>query len=717
MSAPSTVPDGGRRPRPHWPREHLRRLLVITIVVFTATAAAMFGHILHAHMRLAGDARDNVLWTAAQLEHEGAAVQSALGRMERQPTSANRDAAALAYDVLYNRVHIATEGEFAGMFAGKPEAAAALATVRDVVYGLAPDVDGLATGDAAGAGRLADALARTEEPLQRLLMAAAQVNAEQTAAQRAATLRRYIRLGMLLGGVTITVGLFIMLLVHQLRLIQAGHRDLQSLLDRAADGVFALKPDGSIGYLNPAAERMFGASAAEILGRPATELLPGLPAVLAGNGSPPEDGTTATHELQGYRRGESFDLELSVGRGASLGSAVVFMRDVSARKRTEEQLRHRQKLEVLGRLAGGVAHDFNNLLMVVDGYARQALRHIEDRARVETALGEIARAAASAARLTRQLLSFSGKRSLDVRPVRLAEVVEGAEGLLRSTVGEAVNLVIDPIDPALCVDTDPVELTHALLNIVVNARDAMPGGGEVAVRVAPAELAAGAVAGLAPGHYVQIAVSDQGTGMDESTLARIFEPFFTTKDPARGTGLGLSTVYGFARQSGGTVTATSAPGQGSTFRIYLPRSAGGPVPLARTAEVPRGHGETILLVEDNAPILRLTSAVLQGLGYRVLAALDAAGALAVAEAHDGPIALLLSDVVMPSMSGIELAAVLRRSRPTMKVLFMSGYPGRGEGAGPVLPDGALLLRKPVGPEELGRAVRAVLDGERRPAAA
>jgi PAS domain S-box-containing protein len=702
---------GGRR---HWSPERLRRLLLTAILLFTATAATFFGLIVYEHMKLPEAARDNMWWSTNQVERERTKLVHLLRNLAEAPTAASRQKTVLAYDLLYNRLQIMADGDFARTYAGSADVATPLTAVRDGVFALAPQVDALQPESPAGADAIADALDDLEEPLEKLLGASAIINAAQIAEQRAATMRRYVWLGALLVGVIVSVGLFIVLLVNQLRVIGSAHRDLESVIDRAADGVFAIGADGTVGYANPAAERMFGCTAGDMVGRPAVELLP----ALSGDLLAPGKAQDATHELQGRNhQGDAFDIELSVGEGSfgSGGQYVVFMRDVSARKRSEAATRHKQKLEMIGQLAGGVAHDFNNLLMIVDGYSRRALRLIDNRDEASASLNEVLKASQHGTGLTRQLLSFGGKRALDLRTVRLSDAVEQAASLLRPSLGERCTIAAVETDPNLCVETDPAELTHALLNIGVNARDAMPNGGEIAIRVEACELAEGEVASLPAGRYARIGITDQGTGMDEATLNRIFEPFFTTKEEGRGTGLGLAMVYGFVQQSRGAVTAKSALGQGTTFYLHLPLCATGPAEFAVAADVPRGSGETILLAEDNPPILRLARSMLEGLGYNVLAAEDGITALELESGHEGPIALLLTDVVMPSVSGIEVAAILREARPDMKVLFMSGYPGKGDAIQPLdLPEGVPLLRKPFRPEDLARAVHDALASQPQP---
>ncbi|MBA4065410.1 MAG: hybrid sensor histidine kinase/response regulator [Isosphaera sp.] len=389
-----------------------------------------------------------------------------------------------------------------------------------------------------------------------------------------------------------------------------------------------------------------------------------------------------------------------------------------ARAALEERLRQAQKLEAVGRLAGGIAHDFNNLLTVINGYAELLVGDLPADDPRRGAAEAVLDAGDRAARLTRQLLAFGRRQVLAPVVLSLTEVVASAEGMLRRLVGEDVSFAtaLDPDLPP--VEADPGQIEQVVLNLVVNAREAMPTGGALtvstrAVEVGPGHPAAGE---LAPDWYAELTVSDTGAGMTDEVRARVFEPFFTTKG-GKGTGLGLATVFGVVKQSGGHVLVDSAVGAGTTFRVLLPAVAGGAAegPAAEPAGASRGGAETVLLVEDEGQVRRIARSALEAAGYAVVEASDGPGAVAVAAAHPGPIDLVVTDVVMPGMGGRAVAEAVRRGRPGVKVLYVSGYTddavlrhGVGGGAD-------AFLQKPFTPRSLAEKVRAVLDGGSGPA--
>jgi signal transduction histidine kinase len=380
----------------------------------------------------------------------------------------------------------------------------------------------------------------------------------------------------------------------------------------------------------------------------------------------------------------------------------------------EERLRQAQKMEAIGRLAGGVAHDFNNLLTAIVGHGELLLRRLgEDPLAHEVA--EIHEAALRAASLTKQLLAFSRRQVLEPHVIDLNEVVGGVERMLRRLIGENIELALRPAAALGSVRADPGQIEQVVMNLVLNARDAMRAGGRITIETANADLAGGEPggrAGLPAGRYVVVAVSDTGCGMDRETLSHLFEPYFTTKALGRGTGLGLATAYGIVRQSGGDIFVYSEPGRGTTVKVYLPRVDAPPEPLPEPASLvadARGGTETVLLVEDEEAVRHLARAVLERSGYRVLEARDGAEALALAGAHGGPVHLVLTDVVLPGMSGPEVAAGVAALRPGVRPLYMSGYT---EGAllNQAMVNGeAPLLDKPFSPATLVRKVREVLD--------
>jgi CheY-like chemotaxis protein len=375
-------------------------------------------------------------------------------------------------------------------------------------------------------------------------------------------------------------------------------------------------------------------------------------------------------------------------------------------------------MEAVGRLAGGIAHDFNNLLTVITSYSDILLEDLASQDPRRGDVEEIGKAAASAARLTRQLLAFSRQQVLEPRVLDLNASLASADKLLRRLLGEDIELVTAPAPSLGTVKADPGQLEQVIVNLAVNARDAMPEGGKLTLETANADMDDAYVRehpAAKPGSYVVLAVSDTGVGMDEETQRRIFEPFFTTKEAGKGTGLGLATVYGIVKQSGGFIWVYSEPGHGTTFKIYLPRVEE-PVD-AETRPVPplgslRGT-ETVLLVEDAAAVRAVIHQTLDRLGYRVLEAPNGEAALHLATKHRGPIHLLLTDVVMPELGGRQLAERLSALRPELRVLYASGYTDDAVVRHGVLKPGIAYLQKPFTPEVLALKVREVLDAPPR----
>jgi len=392
------------------------------------------------------------------------------------------------------------------------------------------------------------------------------------------------------------------------------------------------------------------------------------------------------------------------------------MYDITGHKRLEDQLRHSQKMEAVGQLAGGVAHDFNNLLMLIQAH-NERLRHrlaAGDPAH-EDAL-EIERAVNRAASLTGQLLAFSRKQVLDAKVLNLNTVLTDVVRMLDRLIPNHIEVRMVKAAELGRVKADPGQIEQMILNLAVNARDAMPQGGRLTLETKNVEVDeayARTYEGVPIGKYVMLAVSDTGVGMDSQTQARIFEPFFTTKEPGKGTGLGLATVYGVVKQMGGAIWVRSEPGQGTSFDIYLPRvetTDEKSAPEARTVLVAAPSGtETVLLVEDQDGIRDLVREFLQRKGYRVLHATDGDDALRIADEHKDPIHLLVTDIVMPNVGGRELARRLTQARPHMKILFMSGYPDHASLSGEVGGEHAAVLQKPFMLDTLARKVRGLLD--------
>jgi PAS domain S-box-containing protein len=421
-----------------------------------------------------------------------------------------------------------------------------------------------------------------------------------------------------------------------------------------------------------------------------------------------KDGTTTGVRVSGR----------SVTNGREGGVVFeLFAEDITERRALEQQLRQSQKMEAVGRLAGGIAHDFNNLLMVISGYAEFLLEHLGGTPELRAPAQEIASASERASSLTRQLLAFSRKQMLAPKIVNLNDIVDENLKMLTRVIGEDVDLVMLPGENLWAVRADAGQIEQVIMNLAVNARDAMPSGGKLTLETSNVTLDeeySRFHAPFRPGDYVMLAISDTGAGMDAETQSHIFEPFFTTKGQ-KGTGLGLSTVYGIIKQSGGYIWLYSEVGRGTTFKIYLPRVAAiGEAAAVQPAAVVETHRvepgtETILLVEDEANLRYLARQFLEKQGYKVIEAADGAVAMQIAVAHEGVIDLLLTDVIMPGMNGRELAQRISEIRPNVKVLYMSGYTENMVGHNGMLDAGVRLLQKPFSLRNLKNKVREVLD--------
>jgi two-component system, cell cycle sensor histidine kinase and response regulator CckA len=469
--------------------------------------------------------------------------------------------------------------------------------------------------------------------------------------------------------------------------------------------------------VNEAAVRHYGYTRSEFLGMTIKDIRPredveGLLADLASKGGPgsPMPGVWR-HQT---KDGTIIDVEITAGRVMMEGrrAALVLSHDVTERRQLEERLSQSEKMEAIGRLAGGVAHDFNNLLTVISGYTELLLAR-PDSARREQ-LGEIAHAAEQAAALTRQLLAFSRRQVLHPRVLDLNEIVAGMEPMVRRIIGDDVNVGVRMSPGLPPVEADRSQLERVILNLAANARDAMPDGGRLTIETAAVELDEDYVASRGegtPGRNALLAVSDTGVGMSEEVQRHLFEPFFTTKAPGAGTGLGLATVFGVVKQSGGSIYVYSEEGRGTTFKIYLPAATGAAEAGAGAGEGPEERGtETIVLVEDDESVRNLVRVMLESKGYDVLAAAGAEEAERLCAERPEGVDLLLSDVVMPGVNGRLLAERLAAITPSLRVLFMSGYSDEAVYRhGEISPD-ASFIEKPFTDRTLARKVREVLDG-------
>jgi PAS domain S-box-containing protein len=502
---------------------------------------------------------------------------------------------------------------------------------------------------------------------------------------------------------------------------EASARQLQALFERAGDAIVISDDDGRCVEVNPAACTLSGRARELLVGGSLGELFEsGFDFAAFWGSFRRERASTGEFRLQ-RPDGEVRIVEFSATADVIPGSHLAVLRDITERRALEEQLRQSQKIEAVGRLAGGIAHDFNNLLAVIQGYCTLSFARMGDRDVLHRNLEQIRRATERAASLTRQLLAFSRKQVLVPQVLDLKALVSDLDSLLQRLIGEDIDLLTVLAPDLGKVKADPGQIEQVIVNLAVNARDAMPRGGRLTLDLRNVDLDEAWVRehmGSRPGPYVRLSMTDSGVGMDPETRSRIFEPFFTTKEKGKGTGLGLATVYGIVKQSDGYIWVDSEPGRGSTFQIYLPRVDEVPTAAARppSAFRPTRGTETVLVVEDEPDVRGLAREILESYGYRVLEAAGAEEALQISRSHQGAIHILVTDVVMPGFSGPVLASRLRASRPDTRVLYISGYTDAEIVHRGVLQRGANLLEKPFTPDALVARVREVLDGPASPGA-
>ena len=509
------------------------------------------------------------------------------------------------------------------------------------------------------------------------------------------------------------------------RALLRSEREYRELVESVNSIILRMDPLGNVSYLNEFAQEFFGYEESEIIGRSVVgTIVPetdssgqDLRAMIEDIGKHPEAYAANENEnlcKDGRRVWIVWTNKPIRSDEGQVKEILCVGNDITERRRLEDQLRQAQKLEAVGRLAGGVAHDFNNMLSVILGHAEMALADVDPSQSLRADLREIQKAAQRSADLTRQLLAFARKQTVSPKILDLNETVEGMLKMLRRLIGEDIDLTWAPGPRLWLVRTDPSQIDQILANLCVNARDAINGVGKVTIATDNTRLDDAYAASqmeVVPGEFVLLSVSDTGCGISQETLAHLFEPFFTTKEAGEGTGLGLATVYGIVRQNDGFIDVASKPGQGTTFRIYLPRHLGGTEQLQSDGPAkPVSPGdETILFVEDEPAILKMGNAMLTKLGYRVLAAGSPAEAIALAERHTGTIHLLITDVVMPQMNGRELAGQLVSRYPEMKWLFVSGYTANVIAHHGVLDEGVPFLHKPFSVGTLAAKVRELLD--------
>ena len=493
-------------------------------------------------------------------------------------------------------------------------------------------------------------------------------------------------------------------------------RHFEAILGTMSEGILEVTSEGRIVYANPAAIALIGILEETLLASNFTDLLKET------DGQWIKDQLVAIHnqsktiirDFPVMINGKQILLNIFPIMDEKHRTIVIILNDVSERKRMEAQFLQAQKMEAIGQLAGGIAHDFNNLLTIIKGYSQLSLMELKEGGPLRENIEEINKASDRASDLTHQLLAFSRRQILEMKVLDLNALLPGVEMMLRRVIGEDIELVTRLAEDLGRVKSDRGQIEQVIMNLAVNARDAMPDGGKLTIETANAELDeayARAHVAVTPGRYVMLSVSDTGVGMTPEVRGRVFEPFFATKEKVKGTGLGLSTVYGIVKQSGGNIWVYSEPGKGTTFKIYLPRVD---EPLEEVVERVAGGelhrgDETILVVEDEDKVREVAVRILSGQGYRVLEASQGLDAFLIFTEHDGPIHLLLTDVVMPKMSGRELAETLMSIRPRIKVLYMSGYTDNAIVHHGVLETGMDFIQKPFAVDTLARKVREVLD--------
>jgi PAS domain S-box-containing protein len=494
----------------------------------------------------------------------------------------------------------------------------------------------------------------------------------------------------------------------------------RSLIEHASDPIVLVDGRGRLSYMSPAYTRVLGHQAASVIDHDMTELLhpddiERATLLLAGLAATPDAMVSGEVRIR-HADGE-YRTVVCTGRNLlhapAVAAIVVNLRDVTEQKQLEERVRQSQKIEAVGRLAGGIAHDFNNLLTVIKAnseFLREGLGS-DDSHRAEAL--EITRSADRAAELTRQLLAFSRQQVLTPRRLHLGALVTDLGRMLRRILGDEIELVLDASADGGYVLADPGQIEQVILNLALNARDAMPAGGRLTIGTSNVEVSnrdAHSEDDIQAGPYVLLTVSDTGHGMAQATLERVFEPFFTTKAEGHGTGLGLATAYGIVKQSGGVIWPYSEVGTGTVFKVYLPRVRSGELAVPESAAAGSAGGtETLLLVEDRDSVREVARHVLQHFGYAVIEASNGVEALEVAARHTGRLDALITDVVMPEMGGRALSEALRRTRPALRVLYMSGYTDDDVIRRGLLEQGSSFIQKPFSPRTFGLAVRALLD--------
>lgn len=498
----------------------------------------------------------------------------------------------------------------------------------------------------------------------------------------------------------------------------------QDIFHHSAEGIVIIDEAGTIESFNPSAARIFGYTSDEAIGNDVGILMASSQLLehnssfekYLASGDSGILGKSPREVVGRTKSGKEIPLDLAIGESISGGRRTFIgsFREIEDRKMLQEQLYQAQKMEAIGTLAGGIAHDFNNLLTVINGYSEIRLDNLDPEDPLFHDLNEIKKAGDKAAALTRQLLAFGRKQILKPKVIDLQQIAQGMANMLSRLIGEHIRLEMRSHSILCKVKADPGQIEQVIMNLVINARDAMPQGGSILIDFANLDIdeqTGRSMDHLKAGEYVMLSITDTGAGMDESVRSRVFEPFFTTKESEKGTGLGLSTVFGIVKQSGGTITVESEPGEGSSFRVYLPSTDddASPRTQSRAPRTSLEGDETVLVVEDEDLIRNLLKRILEALGYKVLVAAHGGEALLVVEDYDQRIDLMITDVIMPHMSGHELVERLMPDCPGMQVLYISGYDEEMLAHHGLVDQDRQFVHKPFGSSEIALKVRQILD--------
>jgi two-component system cell cycle sensor histidine kinase/response regulator CckA len=501
--------------------------------------------------------------------------------------------------------------------------------------------------------------------------------------------------------------------------LRKSEEQYRQIVETTSDGIIKINTHRKIEFVNRRFAEMLGYEPAAMIQRSVFEFMSAAAKRTAESSMKRRKAGETKAVNTTFRHQNGRDIAVNLAGSVILDEAgryigyLAAVRDITEQNKLEEQLRQSQKMDAVGQLAGGMAHDFNNLLTVINGYSELAITQLQPDNPLQNAMEQIKKAGTRAAALTRQLLAFSRKQILMPTVVDLNELISELEKMLQRLIGEDVLLRTKLAPDTGSIKADRGQIEQVVMNLVINARDAMPSGGELTLETHNVDLTedfSRQHLGVSPGAYVMLAVSDTGVGMSAETKARIFEPFFTTKEAGKGTGLGLSTVYGILQQSGGSIWVYTELGRGTTFKVYLPHFADDSL-RSRPTNAPRGGKqgtETILLTEDDEMVRTLATKVLTGYGYQVLTAANGREAISIVEHHSHPIHLLITDVVMPGMHGRDLADRLTALRPELRVLFMSGYTDRAIVHEQFL-DEKTFIQKPFSPQRLASKIREILD--------